>query len=78
MLPSFQEQNPTLPTYPTTNSTQHDNYKHQHDNYTNQHDNLTTQHDNITDKTSVKNGTDTPIKVYSKTNYPFPPPSFQN
>ena len=62
MLPSSQEENPTLPNYPTTNAIQHDN--------------LTTQHDNLTDNISLKNGTDTPIKVYSKTNYPFPPPSF--
>ena len=46
--------------------------------YTHQHDNLTTQHDNLADNFSVKNGTDTPIKVYSKPNCPFPPPSFQN
>ena len=64
ILPSAQEQNPTLPYYSTTNTSQHDNY-------TNQHDNLTTQHDNLTDNISVKNGTDTPIKVYSKTIYPF-------
>ena len=64
MLSSYRKQTPTLPNYSTANPIQHDNYS-------NQHDNLTTQHDN-----SVKNGTDTPIKVYSKTNYHFPPPSF--
>ena len=69
MLPSSQEQNPTLPYYSTVNATQHDNY-------TNQQDSLTTHHDNLDDHTSVKDATDTPIKVYSKTNYPFPPPSF--
>ena len=71
MLFPSQEQNPTLPNYPTTNAVQHDNY-------TNQHDTLTTQHDKLTDNVFVKNGTDTPIKIYSKTKYPFPPPSFQN
>ena len=71
MLPCSQEQTPTLPIYPTTNPIQHDNYIHQHDN-------ITTQHDNSTDNTFVKNGTNTPIKIYSKTNYPFLPPSFQN
>ena len=68
MLPSSQEQNPTLPNYSTTNTIQHDKYP-------NQDDNLTTRHANLADNTSVKNDTDIPIKVYSKTNYPFPPPS---
>ena len=71
LLSSSQEQNPPLPNYSTTNAIQHDNYP-------NQHDNLTTRHDNLAYNTSVKNGTETPIKVYSKTNYPFPPPTFQN
>ena len=69
MLPCSQEQHPPLTNYSTTNAIQHDNYP-------NQHDNLTTRHDNLADNTSVKNGTKTPTKVYSKTNYLFPPPSF--
>ena len=36
----------------------------------------TTPNDIIVDNTSVNDDTDRPIKVYSKTNYPFPPPSF--
>ena len=58
-LPSS-EQHPTLPNYSTTNS---------HPN-----DNLATQHD-ILINTSVTSNTDTPIKIYSRVNYPFPPPS---
>ena len=58
-LPSS-EQHPTLPDYYTTNS---------HPN-----DNLTTQHDTLTN-TSVTSNTDTPIKIYSRVNYRFPPPS---
>ena len=58
-LPSFQ-QHPSLPNYSTTNS---------HPN-----DNLATQHDTIIN-TSVTSNTDTPIKIYSRVNYPFPPPS---
>ena len=69
MLPSSQEPNPTLPKYSTVTTTQHDEY-------TNQHDKLTTQIDNLVDHTSVNDATDSPIKVYSKTKYPFPPPSF--
>ena len=69
MLRSSQEQNPTLPECSTANTTQLDNY-------TNQHDNLTTQNDNLNDHTSVNDTTDSPIKIYSKMNYPFPPPSF--
>ena len=60
MLPSSQEQNPTLPNYSTAN----------------QHDNLPTQNDNLDAHTSVNDATDSPIKVYSKTNYPFPSPFF--
>ena len=36
----------------------------------------TTPNDIIDDNTPVNDDTDSPIKVYSKTNYPFPPPSF--
>ena len=61
-LPPSQEQHPTLPYYSTANTTQNDN--------------LTTQNDTLLDHTSVNDDTDSPIKVYSKTNYPFPPPSF--
>ena len=68
VLLSSQEQNPLLPNYSIASSIQHDNYPHQHDN-------LTTRLDNLAKDTSVKNATETPIKVYSKTNYNFPPPS---
>ena len=54
------EQHPSLPNYSTTNS---------HSN-----DNLTTQHDTLIN-TFVTSNTDTPIKTYSRVNYPFPPPS---
>ena len=53
------EQHPTLP-YSATNS---------HPN-----DNLATQHDTLIN-TSVTSTTDTPIKIYSQVNYPFPPSS---
>ena len=58
-LPSS-EQHPTLPNYSTTNS---------HPN-----DNLATQHDTLIN-TFVTSNTDTPIKIYSRVNYPFPLPS---
>ena len=58
-LPSF-EQHPTLPNYSATNS---------HPN-----DNLATKHDTLIN-TSVTSDTDTPIKIYSRVNYLFPPPS---
>ena len=61
-LPAPQEQHPTLPNYSTTSDTQHDN--------------LTPLTDNLFNNTLVNPDTDTPIKIYSKTNYPFPPPSF--
>ena len=54
------EQHPTLANYSTTNS---------HPN-----DNLATQQDTLIN-TSVTFTTDTPIKIYSRVNYPFPPPS---
>ena len=54
------EQHPSLPNYSTTNS---------HPN-----DNLATQHDTLID-TSVTSNTDTPIKIYSRVTYPFPPTS---
>ena len=59
MLPSS-EQHPSLPNYSTTNS---------HPN-----DNLATQHDTLIN-TSVLSNTDTPINIYLRVNYPFPPPS---
>ena len=58
ILPFSQKQYPTLPNYSSVN--------------TNQHDNITTQHDNSVDHTFVNGATDTPIKIYSKTNCPFP------
>ena len=58
-LPSS-EQDPSLPNYSTTNS-------HPNDNLANQHDTLI--------NTSVISNTDTPIKIYSRVTYPFPPPS---
>ena len=58
-LPSS-KQHPSFPNYSTTNS---------HPN-----DNLATQHDTLIN-TSVTSNTDTPIKIYSRVNYPFPPPS---
>ena len=54
------EQHPSIPNYSATNS---------HPN-----DNLATQHDTLID-TSVTSNTDTPIKIYSRVNYLFPPPS---
>ena len=58
-LPSS-EQHPSLPNYSTTNS---------HPN-----DNLAVQHDTLI-KTSVTSNTDTLIKINSRVNYSFPPPS---
>ena len=37
-------------------------------------DNLTTPHDTLINN-PVTSNTDTPIKIYSRVNYPFPPPS---
>ena len=59
LLPSS-EQHPSLPNYSATNS--------------HPKDNLATQHDTLIN-TSVTSNTDTPIKFYSRVNYPFPPPS---
>ena len=56
-LPVSHEQHPTLPNYSTTTSTQQDN--------------STTPTDNFFNNTLDNPVTDTPIKVYSKTNYPF-------
>ena len=61
-LPASQEQHPTLPNHSTTNTTHYDT--------------LTTPTDNLLNNTLVNPDTDTPIKMYSKTNYHFPPPSF--
>ena len=58
-LPSS-EQHPSLPNYSTPNS--------------HPIDNLATQLDTII-IISVTSNTDTPIKIYSRVNYPFPPPS---
>ena len=58
-LPSS-EHHSSLPNYSTTNS--------------HPKDNLATQHDTLIN-TSVTSNTDTPIKFYSRVNYPFPPPS---
>ena len=53
-------QHPPLPNY---------THKNFHPN-----DNLTTQHDTLINN-SVTPTTDAPIKIYSRINYPFPPPS---
>ena len=58
-LPSS-EQHRSLPNYSTANS-------HPNDNLANQHDTLI--------NTSFTSNTDTPIKIYSRINYPFPLPS---
>ena len=58
-LPSS-EQHPSLPNYSTLNS-------HPNDNLANQHDTII--------NTSVTCNTDTSIKIYSRVNYPFRPPS---
>ena len=57
-LPSA-EQHPSLPNYSITNS-------HPTDNLATQHDTLVNDH--------VTSNMDTPIKIYSRVNYPFPPP----
>ena len=59
-LPFFSEQRPSLPNYSNKNS---------HPN-----DNLDTPHDTLTNA-PVTSNTDTPIKIYSRVNYPFTPPS---
>ena len=59
-LPFSPVQHPRLPNY---------THKNFHPN-----DNLTTQHDTLVNN-SVTPTTDTPIKIYSRINYPFPPPS---
>ena len=59
-LPFSSDQHPSLPNY---------SYKHSHPN-----DNLATRHDTLTNA-PVTSNTDTPIKIYSLVNYPFPPPS---
>ena len=58
-LPFSSEQHPSLPNYSN---------KHSHPN-----DNLATPHDTLTNA-PVTSKTDTPIKIYSRVNYPFPPP----
>ena len=59
-LPFSPVQHPPLPNY---------THKNFHPN-----DNLTTQHDTLINN-PVTSTTDTPIKIYSRMNYPFPPPS---
>ena len=59
-LPFSPVQYPPLPNYT------HKNFH--------QNDNLTTQHDTLINN-SVTSTTDTPIKIYSRINYTFPPPS---
>ena len=59
-LPFSPVQHPQLPNY---------THKNFHPN-----DNLITQHDTLINN-SVTPTTDTPIKTYSRGNYPFPPPS---
>ena len=59
-LPFFSEQHPSLPNYSNNNS---------HPN-----DNLATPHDTFTNA-PVTSNTDTPIKIFSRVIYPFPPPS---
>ena len=59
-LPFSPVQHPPLP-----------NYTHK---YFHANDNLTTQHDTLINN-PVTSTTDTPVKIYSRINYPFPPPS---
>ena len=59
-LPFSPVQHPPLPNY---------THKNFHPN-----DNLTTQHDTLINN-PVTSTTDTPIKIYSRINYPFPLPS---
>ena len=59
-LPFSPVRHPSLPNY--SNSHSHPN------------DNLATPHDTLT-IAPVTSNTDTPIKIYSRVNYPFPPPS---
>ena len=59
-LPFSPVQHPPLPNY---------THKNFHPN-----DNLTTQNDTLINN-SVTSTTDTPLKIYSRINYPFPPPS---
>ena len=59
-LPFSSEQHPSLPNYSNKNSRPNDN--------------LATPHDTLVNATVTSN-TDTPIKIYSRVNYPFPPPS---
>ena len=62
-LHSSPVQNPTLPNYSTPNDTTTPV--------------TTTPNDYSLDNTSANTDNDSPVKIYSKTNYPFPPPSFQ-
>ena len=59
-LPFSPDQHPSLPNYSNN---------HSHPN-----DNLATPHDTSTNA-PVTSNTYTPIKIYSRVNYPFPPPS---
>ena len=62
-LPLSSDQHPPLPNYSNYSN------KNLHPN-----DNLATPHDTLIDN-PVTSNTDTPIKVYSRVTYPFPPPS---
>ena len=59
-LPFSSAQHPPLPNYSNKNSRPNDS--------------LTTAHDTLINN-PVTSNTDTPIKIYSRVNYPFPPPS---
>ena len=58
--PFFPDQQPSLPHYSNNHSHLNDNLAPPHDTSTN---------------IPVTSNTDTPIKIYSRINYPFPPPS---
>ena len=53
---------------------QHPSLPHYSNNHSHPNDNLATPHDTLTN-TPVISNTDTPIKIFSRVNYPFPPPS---
>ena len=63
-------QTSTLPFSPD----QHPSLPHYSNNHSHPNDNLVTPHDTLTN-TPVTSNKDTPIKIYSRVNYPFPPPS---
>ena len=59
-LPFSSEQHPPLPNYSNKNSYRNDTLATPHDTFTN---------------APVTSNADTPIKIYSRVHYPFPPPS---